>query len=78
MKNMLTNLRDLIKPGEPVDSKGLATLKRHWATIYLALFMILDKKENKPLEHMKMKLAEANEAVITFFDAEEKKRGPHG
>jgi len=62
-------LRDIIKPGEPVDKEALEKLEKLWIKTYLALSLLTSKGENKPLQHMKDKLIEAHQAIMSFFDS---------
>lgn len=78
MKNMARRILDIVEAGKTLDLAALEQIRKIWMETYLGLFLILSKEENKPLEYMKQKLAEANEAVMKFFDVEIKKRSPHG
>lgn len=78
MMFMSSPLGDMIKAGSPITVATLERLKKSWCQIYLALFLIKSHGENKVLENMKLNLAEANEAVMTFFDDEIKRLEQHG
>jgi hypothetical protein len=70
-------LKELVKARESITRETLEALQKAWTETYLALMLIMSKEENKALEHMKFKLAEANEAAVDFFDAEIEKRSIH-
>jgi len=69
-----TKIAEIVKPGQPLGKTELERLRQLWVETYLALMVITTKVENKALRHMQNKLAEANEAVANFFDAELKRR----
>jgi len=70
---METKIREIIKPGKSLGRPELERLKQLWTETYLGLMLIMSRRENKALEYMKEKLAEANEAVMGFLDNELKR-----